>query len=139
MTRSVQEAVEEDTFIGAFGRERLAVSTDARVVVRRLPADRRRVRLRLAGERTAGRRIERTLAAAGGQTERRGQRADQGQTEKRAVAKMGQKTRSLYDGHHTKPGQKGEIRISLFPAFAAISSPAPAHSWARCRRNSCGS
>ena len=50
----------------------------------------RHVRLRLARERGAGRRIERTLAAARGQAERRGQRADQGETEKRAVDKSAQ-------------------------------------------------
>ena len=42
--------------------------------------------------------------------------------------------RSCYGRNHSKTGKQGEVRISLFPACAAIFSPARAHFSARCRR-----
>src|SRR5271169_3644460 len=102
MTRSVEKYVEWDLFFRALGRQRLAVRPHARIALLGVPADRRgdgiahricRVAL-LAGKRGAGRRIERTLAAARSQPERSGERSRQGETEKRTVEITVQATRS---------------------------------------------
>src|ERR1700682_541642 len=101
MERSIQKYVERDTFIRTPGRLRLAVGTDARIVVFDLTANWRNHRsrrsarsagLRLTGIGATGRQVERALAAARGQAERHDQRADQSQTGKRAVTNVVQET-----------------------------------------------
>src|ERR1700690_4631819 len=103
MARSVEQNVERSLFFRPFGLQRLAAGPRFQIAVLDLPADRRgngiahriRAGLRLAGERGAGRRIERPLAAARGQPEQGGERADQGETKKRAVEKKAQEMSSL--------------------------------------------
>src|SRR6185312_12832080 len=97
-----------------------------------------RIVLLLAGGRRARRRIERAFAAAAGKAKRGDKRAEQSQADEWTAAEMGHDARSLHGRHNSKTGNQGEVRISLFPAFSAISSPARARFWARCRHSSRG-
>jgi predicted Zn-dependent protease len=95
---SVEQNVERNSFLRARRRLRLAVGSNTRISVLLIATDRRRrwaagraheighVGLRHAIERGARRRIERTFTAAAGKAERGDKDADDGETEKRAVA-----------------------------------------------------
>src|SRR6185312_1251501 len=76
--------------------------------------------------------------AAAAKAQRGDKRAEQGQADEWTAAEMGHDARSLHGRHNSKTSNQGEVRISLFPAFSAISAPACARFWARCRHSSRG-
>src|SRR5262245_43372379 len=130
MARSVEQNVERNAFVLACRRERLSV-TSQKWLVPGVDAFRRYL---LACERRPRRRIERSLASARRQADRRDEGADQGKTEKRLV-RMPHGEDSFLE-NDSKTGKQGEVRISLFLACAAIFWPARAHFWARYHQSS---
>src|SRR5262245_37264254 len=132
MARSVEQNVERNTFVLARRRNRLSITSDDRLV----PGVDVFRRYLLACERRPGWRIEWSLASTRRQADRRDEGADHGKTEKGAV-RMPHGEHSLLE-NDSKTEKQGEVRISLFRAYAAIFWPARAHFWVRYHRSSSG-